>query len=323
MNKKETLGIAVVIPCYKVMDHIDTVISRIPDNVTGIYCIDDACPDGSGAYIEKNINDERVMLLSHKVNKGVGASVVTGYKQALKDGFDIIVKIDGDDQMNPELIDLFINPIIAGQCDYTKGNRFYRIEDVTSMPRSRLFGNAILSFMTKLSSGYWNLFDPTNGYTAINAKILKDLPLDKLSPRYFFESDMLFRLNTLRAVVHDIPMRSVYENEASNLKISKILFPFIAGHLRNFGKRIFYNYFLRDFNIASIELLLGIPLLLFGLCFGLAKWHVSLSSEIESSAGTVMLSALPIILGVQFLLSFLQYDIWSVPTISRYPRKLG
>lgn len=305
--------IAVVIPCYKVREHIAKVVKEIPALVSSIYCVDDACPENSGAYISENLNDPRLKLLSHKKNQGVGGAVMTGYKQALEDGADIIVKVDGDGQMDPALIERFVRPIVAGQCDYTKGNRFYRIEDVRSMPGVRLFGNAVLSFMTKLSSGYWTLFDPTNGYTAIHARVLGDLPLDKISKRYFFESDMLFRLNTVRAVVWDIPMSAVYADEESNLNIRKIIWPFLKGHARNFGKRVFYNYFLRDFNIASVGVLLGLPLLLFGVLFGLVQWSASIASGHAASAGTVMLCALPIIVGMQLLLSFVNYDIQSVP----------
>ncbi|MCE7887965.1 MAG: glycosyltransferase family 2 protein [Alphaproteobacteria bacterium PRO2] len=312
--------IAVVIPCYKVKNHIANVIAAIPDYVWRIYCVDDACPDGSGDLIRNTIRDPRLTLLAHDTNQGVGGAMVTGYKQALQDGAQIVVKIDGDGQMNPALIESFVRPILIGARDYTKGNRFYKVEDVRAMPGARLLGNGILSFMTKLSSGYWNLFDPNNGYTAIHAAILREMPLEKLSKRYFFESDFLFRLNTLRASVQDIPMSAIYGDEQSNLKISKIFFPFLAGHFRNLFKRIFYNYFLRDFNIASLELLLGITLLPFGIIFGIMQWHHSTVIGVEASPGTVMFSALPIILGVQFLLSFLQYDIESVPRASLHPR---
>lgn len=311
--------IAVVVPCYRVKAHIENVIASMPDFIWKIYCIDDACPDGSGDYIRKNVKDKRVEILTHNTNQGVGGAVMTGYGQALRDGADIIVKIDGDGQMDPALIGSFIRPILDGSCDYAKGNRFYRIEDVMAMPGVRLFGNAVLSFVTKLSSGYWNLFDPTNGYTAIHAGVLSELPLEKVNKRYFFESDMLFRLNTLHAVVQDIPMRAVYGPEDSNLKIGGILLPFLAGHSRNFLKRIVYNYALRDFNIASIELLLGIVLFVFGLVFGVTQWSWSAAAGTEASAGTVMLSALPVITGLQLLLSFLQYDIHATPRIPIHP----
>lgn len=320
MNPTLQHKIAVVIPCYRVKNHIKNVVAAIPDYVERIYCVDDACPDGSGDFIRTEIKDPRLTLLKHDINQGVGGAMITGYKQALKDGAQIIVKIDGDGQMNPALIESFVRPIVIGARDYTKGNRFYKVEDVRAMPGARLLGNAVLSFMTKLSSGYWNLFDPNNGYTAIHANVLREMPLEKISKRYFFESDFLFRLNTLRASVQDIPMSAVYGNEESNLVISKIFFPFLAGHFRNLFKRIFYNYFLRDFNIASLELILALAFLPFGIIFGLSHWHHSSVMGIEASPGTVMFSALPIILGVQFLLSFLQYDIESVPRASLHPR---
>src|SRR5690606_32001950 len=150
--------------------------------------------------------DPRVRVIRHASNLGVGGAVITGYQAAIADGMDILVKLDGDGQMDASLIPDFIEPIINGEADYTKGNRFFDLEELRSMPRIRLIGNAVLSFMTKFSSGYWNLFDPTNGFTALHADVARYLPLSKISKRYFFESDMLFRLNTLRAVVHDIPM---------------------------------------------------------------------------------------------------------------------
>ncbi len=299
------------------MKHIEHVLDAIPSVVSRIYCVDDACPDHSGDYIAQLMQKyPRVRVLKRDHNGGVGAAVMTGYQQALEDGAEIIVKIDGDGQMNPSLIPNFINPILSGQCDYTKGNRFYYIEDVLDMPFIRILGNAVLSFITKLSAGYWTVFDPTNGYTAIHRNVLSLLPFEKIAKRYFFESDMLFRLNLVRAVVQDIPMRAIYGDEVSHLHVSKILFPFLKGHVRNFIKRIIYNYFLRDFHIASVQLFLGIFLLLFGVTFGIDQWLGSIETNKMASAGTVMISALPIIIGIQFLVSFLHFDIQSVP---RFP----
>lgn len=312
--KKIDVLIAVVIPSYKVTAHILKVIADIPKEIKKIYVVDDCCPDNSGDYVQKNCDDQRVVVLRNQKNQGVGGAVMAGYQAALRDGVDIIVKIDGDGQMDPDLIFDFIDPIIAGEADYTKGNRFFDLEEIHKMPKIRLFGNAVLSFMTKFSSGYWNLFDPTNGYTAIHRDVVKRLPFNKISQRYFFETDMLFRLNTLRAVVLDIPMDAKYGDEVSGLKISKILFEFLTKQCRNFLKRIFYNYYLRDMSAASIELPCGLALLLFGLIFGTSNWIHSMTTGTVSSSGTVMLSALPIIVGLQFILGFLAYDINSVPT---------
>ena len=181
------------------------------------------------------------------------------------------------------------------------------------MPKVRLFGNAALSFMTKISSGYWDLFDPTNGFTAIHRDVARHLPFKKISRRYFFETDLLFRLNILRAVVVDIPMDAKYGNEVSNLKVANIAGEFLVKHARNFTKRIFYNYYLRDMSLASIELPVGLLMLMVGAAFGLMHWMDSMQSGIQTSAGTVMLSALPVILGMQFVLAFIGYDIASVP----------
>ncbi len=240
--------------------------------------------------------------------------VMTGYRAALADGYDIIVKLDGDGQMGPDLIPDFIAPIVTGEADYTKGNRFFDLESPQSMPPVRLAGNALLSFMAKLSSGYWNIFDPTNGYTAIHRDVAARLPFSKISQRYFFESDMLFPLYTLRAVVIDIPMESKYGDEISNLRISRVVGEFMAKHVMNFIKRIFNNYYLRDMSLASFELPIGIAMLSFGVIFGGFHWLKSSSVGILSSPGTVMLSALPIILGLQLVLAIIGHDVSSVPT---------
>lgn len=310
--------VAVVIPSYKVTRHILHVISQIPIEVWRIYVIDDACPDGSGKFVETQVSDARVRVHYHTQNQGVGGAVMTGYRAAIADGAEVIVKIDGDGQMDPHLIPNFVLPILAGEADYTKGNRFFDLEEIRTMPKMRLFGNAVLSLMTKLSSGYWDLFDPTNGYTAIHANVARHLPFAKISMRYFFETDMLFRLNTLRAVVVDIPMDAKYCDEVSNLKISTILGEFLIKHARNLGKRIFYNYYLRDLSLASIELPLGILLLAFSVCFGGWHWLLALREGISTPAGTVMLSALPALMGMQLVLAFLAYDISMVPRRPRH-----
>lgn len=305
--------IAVVIPSYKVRNHILGVIGSIGPEVSRIYVVDDCCPDQSGSYVEMNCRDDRVTVVRHIENQGVGGAVMTGYQKALEDGNDIIVKVDGDGQMDPRLIPHFVAPIARGEADYTKGNRFYDLEGVRTMPKVRLFGNAVLSLMTKISAGYWDLFDPTNGYTAIHADVAGHLPYSKVSKRYFFETDILFRLNTLRAVVVDIPMTAHYGDEVSNLKISRILGEFLFKHARNFCKRIFYNYYLRDMSLASFELPIGLLLVLLGGGVGVYYWANALATGIATSPGTVMVAALPVIVGTQFILAFLGHDIASVP----------
>lgn len=310
------LHIAVVIPAFRVREQILAVIREIGPEVGSIYVVDDRCPEESGRYVQDCCTDGRVTVLFHEVNQGVGGATLTGYRQALADGATIIVKLDGDGQMDPAMIPPLIRPIVAGDADYTKGNRFYNLADLTQMPFFRLMGNSVLSFMAKFSTGYWNVFDPTNGFTAVHAAVAARLPFDDIDRRYFFESDLLFRLNILRAVVIDIPMPARYADEKSSLKISRTIPEFLAKHLRNLGKRIFYSYFLRDFSIASIEAVLSLPLLLFGTIFGARAWFISLQTGIVASSGTVMLAALPVIVGLQLLLAFIAADVVNVP---KYP----
>jgi dolichol-phosphate mannosyltransferase len=311
--------IAVVIPCYRVQNTIENLVRAIPEDITKIYMVDDNCPDKCLDQIEY-MDMPKVVILRNPENLGVGGAVMRGYEAALADGMEVVVKIDGDGQMDPSLIPIFVAPILRGEADYTKGNRFYELEQIHRMPVLRVIGNAALSFFTKVSSGYWDVFDPTNGYTAIHASVLKKLPFHKISKRYFFESDMLFRLNVIRAVVEDIPMDAKYGNEISNLKIHKIFFEFLYKHTVNFLRRIFYNYYLRDMSVASFELPLGVLLFSFGTIFGLHNWYLASIGGPATTAGTVMLSALPIIGGFQLILAFLAYDIASVPKLVLHTR---
>ncbi|MFD0323724.1 glycosyltransferase family 2 protein [Lysobacter gummosus] len=305
--------IAVIIPSYKVRRHILAVIDAIGPEVERVYVVDDQCPDESGRYVAENCRDPRVVVLRHEANQGVGGAVMTGYAAAAADGFTIAVKIDGDGQMDPRLLPIFVQPILEGRADYTKGNRFYDLSQIQRMPKIRLIGNAGLSFLSKLSTGYWNTFDPTNGYTAIHTRVAAHLPFDRISRRYFFETDMLFRLNIARATVLDIPMDAVYADEESNLRIRKIFGEFLGKHIRNFFKRIFYNYFLRDMSAASLELAFGSLLIAFGLIYGCWQWFSSMQLGVTTPAGSVMLAALPLIVGLQFVLAFVSFDVANVP----------
>lgn len=309
-----SLIIAVVIPAYKVKKHILAVVGNIGPEINSIIIVDDSCPEFTGDYVQANCSDERVVVLRNNFNLGVGGAVMAGYKYAINEGADIIVKIDGDGQMDPSLILKFVMPIVNNEADYTKGNRFFDLDGLDAMPRLRLFGNAALSFISKFSTGYWNLFDPTNGYTAISAELARRLPFEKISKRYFFESDILFRLNLLKAVVIDVPMTAIYLDEVSNLHIKKVFLEFIYKNMRNYFKRIFYNFYLRDMSIASVELPLGIILLLFGFIYGFMGWWDSSLKGMATPVGTIMLSAVTILTGVQLFLAFINYDIGSVPS---------
>lgn len=306
--------IAVVIPCYRVARHVLSVIASIGPEVSLIVVVDDACPEKSGELVSHQCHDPRVVVEFLPSNQGVGRAVLAGYRRAVAGGAGVIVKLDGDGQMDPQLIGQFVAPILANEADYTKGNRFFDLESLRAMPLARLVGNAGLSFITKLSSGYWKVMDPTNGYTAIDARIVSLLPYDKIASRYFFESDMLFRLGTLQAAIVDIPMEAVYGDEQSNLRIRRVLFEFPLQHAIRFCKRICYSYFLRDFNAASIELLVGMALSISGLIFGVTNWAHYSKLQVVAPTGTVLLATVQVIVGVQLLLSWVTFDLNSSPT---------
>lgn len=312
--------VAVVIPCYKVRDQIYEVIENVEPFVERIYVVDDCCPQATGQHVQaKYADDPRILVLTNDVNLGVGGATTTGYRQALRDGMDIVVKLDGDGQMLGAPIANLISPLLRGEADYSKGNRFYNLRFLRSMPLLRVLGNCGLSFISKLSGGYWNIMDPTNGFTAIRCSVVRLLDLDKLERRYFFESDMLYHLYLIRAVIWDIPMPARYGQEKSNLSLSKALFEFSIKHWSRFLKRIFYSYFLRDFQIGSLMLMGGLVLATFGISFGGFHWYWGLQLNVYNATGTIMLAALPCLMGLQLLLTFLNCDLSNVPSRPIHP----
>lgn len=313
-------AIAVVIPCYRAAGTIAQVLAEIGPEVRDIWCIDDCSPDDTAAVVARAAEkDPRIHLLKRSVNGGVGAAVTDGYRAAAAAGASVIVKVDSDGQMDPAFVGNFAAPILLGQADYVKGNRFFNADTVRAMPASRLVGNAGLSFLSKLSTGYWDLFDPTNGYTAIHADVAAALPLSKVHPRFFFESDLLFRLSIIHARVVELPLPAQYDSPNSHLSELRCLLTFPGLHVRNVFKRIIYNYFLRNFSLASVNLVLGIALVAFGAAFGIFEWIESARTAVPATTGTVMLSALPFLLGMQLLLSFLSQDMAHVPHEAVHP----
>ncbi len=310
-----------MVPCYRVRDSVVDVVRAAREHADRVFCVDDACPDGSGARIEAEFaGDAGVRVIRRSTNGGVGAATIEGYRAALESGAGVIVKLDGDGQMDPRLIPALVRPIRDGEADYVKGNRFFSIETVSQMPWRRVAGNAGLSFLSKLSTGYWDLFDPTNGFTALEARVARAIPLEKVHPRYFFESDLLFRLGVLRARVVELPLTARYGDERSHLSETGALLTFPFLHVRNFAKRVVYNYFVRNFSVASLNLVAGLVLLSFGGTFGAIRWSITAERGLASTAGTVMLAALPVILGIQFLLSFVSHDISMTPSQALHPR---
>src|SRR5262245_35254918 len=308
----------VVIPAYRAAGSILQVVSGIGPEIDLVVVVDDACPEGTGVVVTSRCNDPSVVTLMHDANQGVGGAFLTGMRYAISRGADIIVKVDADGQMNPTQVPALIHPIASGQADYVKGDRFFFLTNAASMPPVRRFGNLALSFLAKLSSGYWTIMDPTNGFFAIHARVAELLDDERIAKRFFFETDLLFHLGLIRAKVVEFPMRAFYGDEISNLRVSHQLWPFLKGHLRNTMRRILYRYFFRDFSLASLQLIAGSALFLFGLVFGLYHWWAAPPDQLVPT-GNIMIAALTFLIGFQLVLSFLNYDISASPREPLHP----
>ncbi len=311
-------NLAVVIPAYHVADKIESVLEDLPDYLCHIIVVDDASPDNTSELVQAfAARDRRVILICHQQNKGVGGAMVAGFQKALELGAQVVVKVDGDHQMDPAHIPALVTPLLEGKADYAKGNRFRDFESLRHMPLTRRIGNLGLSFLTKAATGYWNCFDPTNGFFAIRAEILAQLPLERLDRRYFFETSMLANLYLLDAFILDVPMPARYRGERSNMSIWRVLVEFPAKLLATVFRRLLLRYFLFDFSMVSVYLLTGIPLILFGLIFGSLKWIQYLKLGVPAPTGTVILPTLALILGIQILLSAIEIDMNAAPKTPR------
>jgi len=317
-NSDIRLRVVVVIPMYRSQAKIAEVLGAIPQFVDYVIVVDDCSPDDSYQFAAAAA-DHRTVFIRHEVNQGVGGAVLSGYARAVELQADIIVKVDADNQMDLSYLPQLISPIKNGHADYTKGNRFLHSRQLRTMPAIRLVGNLGLSFMTKLASGYWNIFDPTNGYTAIRVSILPMLNKGSIDKRYFFETSMLLELGLVRAVVRDVHIPAKYENELSSLSEIHALFGFPPRLMIGLIRRIWIHYFLLDFSLVSLYLISGFFLLMFGLAFGSYHWWTAAQMQVATQTGTVMLAVLPVILGAQILLQALSLDVQNVPgqTISQ------
>lgn len=308
------MTIAVVIPCYNVEAHISRVIRDMPETINHIIAVDDASQDNTYTVLQSLMKDEpRLIIIRHDKNQGVGGTMLTGYQKSIELDATYTIKMDGDDQMDKKYLPELIRPLRERKADFTKGNRFRDLKALRSMPAMRRFGNLGLSFLIKAASGYWNIFDPTNGYTAIRNEVLKNINLDKIHKRYFFETSMLCELYYAQAVIQDIPMKARYGDEISGLSVTRTLFEFPPKLFVAFLRRILLRYFLFEFNIASVYMLTGWPLLLAGAIYGGVNFVKYASSHIEAPTGTVVIPTLLIVIGFQLLLSAVHYDIENYP----------
>lgn len=305
-------SIAVVIPAYRVAELIGDVIHRIPPAVSHVVVVDDASPDGLSRVLS-GIRDPRVAIVRHDQNRGVGGAMKTGFTRALELGADVLVKIDGDGQMNPALIDEFVAPITRGTADMTKGNRFDDLSVIRRMPLMRRLGNLALSFLVKLASGYWRTFDPCNGFVALRADLVRRMDMTRVDERYFFEISLMCEAYHHRARLVDIPMAPVYAGETSSLSPLGVIPNFSLRLIQRSARRVFISYFMRDFNVVSLFLIGGIPSLVFGTLWSSYHWLKSISTMVPASTGTVMIGVLGIVLGFQLILQALVLDVANEP----------
>ncbi|MFN8626414.1 MAG: glycosyltransferase family 2 protein [Candidatus Binatia bacterium] len=304
--------IAAVVPAFNESAHIAAVIGAMPAYVDHIIVVDDRSTDGTAAAATA-VGDARVQVIQHPVQRGVGGSTVNGMQRALELGADLLVKVDGDGQMDPAHITRLLEPLVRGGYDYAKGNRFLHRDALRKMPLHRLLGNFALTFATKLASGYWHIFDPQNGYLAIKAAAVRALDLPHLAAGFFFENDMLIHLNVMNLRVTDVAIPARYEDEQSSLRVSRILVTFPMYLLCGFLTRVWEKYVLRDFSPIAVFWLVGLALLTWGTLFGGATWVHSLATGHAASTGTVMLSVLPFLMGFELVLQAIILEIRETP----------
>lgn len=305
------LRVAVVVPAFREERHVGDVIRTMPDIVDHILVVDDASPDETFAVAEAAA-DARTEVIRHEVNKGVGGAIVTGHRRALELGADVSVVMAGDAQMDPDHLPDLLGPIADDGYGFTKANRFYSATSFAGMPKLRILGNVALTFMTKAASGYWNLVDPQNGYTAITRQALERLPLGKLAERYEFENDQLIWLNILGVRALDVPIPAVYGAEVSTLRIHRVVPRLLRLLFIGFWRRFWRKYVLWSFSPIALLFLTGLMLLLVGLVAGVFAIVQSIGPA-SASTGTWLLAVAPTLVATQFLVHALVLDIEATP----------
>ncbi|MEO6826806.1 MAG: glycosyltransferase family 2 protein [Microbacteriaceae bacterium] len=308
--------IAAIVPAYKEAKMISTVIDTMPAFVDHIVIVDDCSPDETAEIVRRSA-DKRVTLIQHEINQGVGGAIITGHLAAIELGVDVNVVMAGDAQMDPAYLPSLLDRVTTDGYGFAKANRFFAPESFTGMPKYRVLGNIVLSFMTKLASGYWHLFDPQNGYTAIRTEVLARVPLKNVARRYSFENDLLIHLNILQIPAIDVPIPAVYGEEVSSIRLSRVVPELMSLLTKGFWRRIWYRYVLWSFSPVALLLVLGLILFIVGL--GISVWVCfQIAFSVVATAATVMLAALPLMLGTQMLISALQLDIQGSPSQPTY-----
>lgn len=307
-------SIAVVVPAFNEEALIERTIAEMPGYVDAIIVVDDASTDGTAGRVEKLITrDPRLTLIRNERNQGKGSCVVQGLGQCLESGFSITALMDGDNQMPAEHLASLLDAIIDGGLDAAKGNRFIASpQALSTMPRYRLVGNILLTLMTKLASGYWSIFDSQNGFWAIRTATLGRLELQRLARRYDLENSLLINLNIIGARVRDVAIPARYGDEKSKIRIWRVTPRIMITLLGGLLQRLLYRYVLYNFHPVALFLLAGIPLVLWGMGFGVYVVITALGEPVATT-GTVMLAVLPFLVGYQLLLAAFVLDILSEP----------
>ena len=304
--------ICVILPAHNEAEHIVGVIRNLPQWVTAIVVVDDVSTDDTVEVVE-TLKDPRITLVCHSENTGVGGAMVDGYRDALELGCDILVKMDADGQMDTADLPRLLRPLVEGHAEYAKGNRFYVINANRTMPRTRKLGSVILTFMTKMASGYRHVFDSQCGFTAVRTHLLKMVDLDAIADDYFFENDMLIWLNTADARVVDVPIKTVYGDEVSDVRIGRVMGSFPPRLLRGWAFRVARKYLLMDFGAIGALGIFGTVLTLFGIVYGTYRLIRSNLTGIPTPTGTVMFAVLPLIVGIQCLLQAFLMEVGASP----------
>jgi len=301
------LTVAVVVPAYNEERHVGEVITTAPAWVDHIIVVDDASTDAT-VIAAKEAADRRTEVIERAANGGVGAAILTGHARALELGADVMVVMAGDAQMDPAYAAALVDPIAEHGYGFAKANRFYSMNSFQGMPWLRIFGNVVLSFMTKVASGYWQLFDPQNGYTAVHREALQRIPLERVRTGYEFENDLLIHLNIAHVRAIDVPIPARYGSEVSTIRLSREVRRLGGLMVTGFWRRIWWKYVIQSFSPVALLLFGGLALVGFGLLVGIFVVANTLGPR-TASAGTVMLSAAPLLSGIHLLISALVLDI--------------
>ncbi|KAB2808188.1 glycosyltransferase family 2 protein [Pimelobacter simplex] len=305
------MRVGVVVPAYNEEKLIGKTLSTMPELVDRIFVIDDCSTDATSEAAAA-VHDPRVEIIRQPKNTGVGGAIITGHRRVLDEGLDVSVVMAGDAQMDPDYLPALLDPIADDDVRFTKANRFYTRTSTAGMPAYRQFGNVVLSVMTKFSSGYYHLFDPQNGYTALHRDALSRLDLDEIAANYSFENSLLIHLNVLRVRARDVPIPAIYGDEVSTMRMRKVIPALLRTLIGGFWMRIWRKYVFPSFAPFALLFFSGLALTTLGVGAAVVITVLALN-DVTASPATVMISIAPLLAGIQLLISALSMDISESP----------